>query len=556
MNEQRKVIYYAIIIGIVTGGGCVLYKKIIDNTEILILNEVYNSITNRLFFPLIPATGGLVSGLLVYWFAKEAWGHGVPEVLRAMLLRGGIIKSKVGITDVLASIFTIGSGGSAGRVGPVVQIGATFSSFITSKVRLEKEVIKSLLAAGAAGGIAATFNAPLGGIFFALEIFLKDFSMKQFEPVVACAITASFVSHIFLGDVPAFKIPPYKVASLTEIPNFLVLGIFTAIFSVIYIKTLGTFESIFLSSKIPLYIQPFIGGLLTGIIGLYFPRVLGSNYHPIEEAITNSLPLQLCIILIFAKLIATSFTLGSGGSGGIFAPALFMGAMLGSVAGKISNMLGFTSHPGAYAIIGMASFIGATIHAPFSSIFIIFEMTRNYSLILPLFTATFVSYGLARFIMKDSIYTIRLSREGLNVEELRKKEIFKDIQISQIMSKKLILLNPEMNLYDLKEIVKKYPYIEYAVVNDEGKFIGVIGYKEWKRYFLDGKNLKKVKIKDIMRKRYITVYPDQYIEEIWNKYGVRAFSYLWIVERKNPSKLIGVCTYKNLIEAYYRFLKK
>ena len=306
-----------------------------------------------------PAIGGAFVGPLVYFLAREAKGHGVPEVMNAVAMEGGIIRKRVVVIKTLASAMCIGSGGSVGREGPIVQIGSAIGSSLGQILRVTDDEMRILVGCGAAAGIAATFNAPIAGAIFALEIVLADFALTTFTPIILSSVMATVVSRSFLGNAPAFQIPHYQLESPVELGFYVVLGLVAGCVAVAFTTILYKSEDKWDALRIPEYLKATIGGLMIGALGLYFPQLLGVGYEAIDTALQNRELWLMLLLLGPLKIIATSITIGSGGSGGIFAPSLFMGAMAGGAFGCGIHALfpGFTAQPGAYALVGMGAVV-------------------------------------------------------------------------------------------------------------------------------------------------------------------------------------------------------
>ncbi|NIV04156.1 chloride channel protein, partial [Candidatus Saccharibacteria bacterium] len=299
----------------------------------------------------VPAIGGIVTGAIVFFFAREAKGHGVPEVMEAIALKSGLIRPRVAITKLLASSLFIGTGGSVGREGPVIQIGASVGSTLGQIFRINPQRLKVLVACGAAAGIAAAFNAPVAGALFSLEIILGDFGLAQFSPIVVSSVVATAVSRNFLGDYPAFVVPKYELLSPYELLFYAALGLIAGLVSLLYIKVLYFFEDFFDNLRIHEILKTFIGGLAIGVMGLFVPQIFGVGYHTIVDALYGNMLWTTMFLMIFLKILATSISLGSGGSGGVFAPALFIGTMTGGFFGAlIHQYFPFTAGPGAYSL--------------------------------------------------------------------------------------------------------------------------------------------------------------------------------------------------------------
>ncbi|HIL01651.1 MAG TPA: chloride channel protein, partial [Myxococcales bacterium] len=360
----------------------------------------------------VPAVGGLLVGPLIYFFAREARGHGVPEVMKAVALRGGIIRGRIVAVKALASSLSIGTGGSVGREGPIVQIGSAFGSSLGQWMGLNTMGIRTLVGCGAAAGISATFNAPIAGAIFAAEIIVGHFAVTQFTPIVISSVVATVASRFFLGNYPAFKVPDYQIVSPFELLPYLVTGVLAGLVAVAFIRTLSFTETAFERLPMPEYLKAAVGGVLVGIIGLQLPQVFGVGYTTISLALAGTLSAVTMAALVATKIVATSITIGSGGSGGVFAPSLFLGAMLGGVVGTLVSQYfpGATASSGAYALVTMGAVVAATTHAPISAIIIIFELTQTIDIIPALMSACVVSSLVSQLLSRDSIYTSKLRR--------------------------------------------------------------------------------------------------------------------------------------------------
>ena len=399
--DSSVMLLTSLIVGICSGVGAVLFRNLIDWLQNLAYQDI--SLLMQEYSPLhlilIPAIGGAFVGPLVYYFAREAKGHGVPEVMESLELRGGRIRPRVVIVKSLASSICIASGGSVGREGPIAQIGSALGSIVGQVLKLSEDRIRTLVACGAAGGIAATFNAPIAGAVFALEVLLRRFGSVYFGAVVISAVTADVIAHYFEGDQRTFLTPDYALNSPWELLLYTLMGMLAALAAVGFSRLLYFSEDIWGLIRIPEPTKPILGGIMLGVLGIFsfqidgIPRVFGVGYITIESSLFSQLTLQMTFGLLLLKLLATTLTLGSGGSGGIFAPSLFMGAMLGGTFGHIAHsMFPETVAPsGAYALVGMAAFFGGVAHAPITAILILFEMTGDYQIILPLMLTTVAS---------------------------------------------------------------------------------------------------------------------------------------------------------------------
>ncbi|MFB7632867.1 chloride channel protein [Streptomyces sp. NPDC056149] len=370
------------------------------------------------FVVVAPVVGGLLYGPLVDRFAKEARGHGVPEVMLAVAQRGGRINPQVCVVKALASALCIGSGGSVGREGPIVQIGSALGSTLGRVAKVPTEQLRLLVACGAAGGIAATFNAPLAGVFFAMELILGTFSAEAFAAAVLSSVTASVIGRAAFGNTAFLALPPFHVQHVAQYGLFALLGVVAGVVGVGFTRVLYWVEDACdWAWRGPEWLRPAAGGLLLGLVLLALPEMYGVGYPVLHKATQGGYAIGFLLLLLVGKILATSLTIGIGGSGGVFAPSLFIGAMLGAAYGAIAGHLipSTAGNVGAYALVGMgAAFAGAS-RAPITAVVILFELTGQYTIILPLMLAIVLAAATGRLLSHDTIYTLKLRRRGIDL---------------------------------------------------------------------------------------------------------------------------------------------
>lgn len=416
LPSQNYLILLSVVVGVLTGLGSVGFIRILTAVGHFARDGV--GVALGVFGPanlvLLPAIGGLLAGPLIERFAKEAKGHGVPEVMTALSSRGGRIRQRVVMVKVLASSLTIGFGGAAGREGPMVQIGAGLGSLIGQRAKLSTRAVRTLVACGAAGGIAATFNAPISGAIFAAEVLMGRFH-ADFLLVLLTSLSSCIVARSFLGNYPAFLVPAYELASPGELVLYFLMGLLAGLAALCYVRLLYRAEDAFGGWAFPEHLKPAVGGLVVGLVLRYLPQVYGTGFPAIESALWVRFPWELLLGLFAAEMIANCATLGSGGSGGVFAPSLYMGAMLGGAYGTLAHALfpSWTGGAGAYAMVGMAAFFAAAAKAPTTALLILFEMTNDYHIMLPLMAATVASVSVSHRLLPHSIYTLKLHRRGV-----------------------------------------------------------------------------------------------------------------------------------------------
>ena len=429
-ESDLGLLVLALAVGAATGGGAIGFRYLIEGVTWLLTGVTDYSATPGAAHPWLPALGrwfvlltpvvtGLVYGPLVHAWAREARGHGVPEVMVAVARRGGRIPARVAAVKVLASALTIGGGGSVGREGPIVQIGSALASTLGQLVRVAEDRLKLLVACGAAGGIAATFNAPLAGVVFAMEIVLRDFAARSFGMVVVSAVTASVVGRSVLGSQAFLDLPGFTVDHLATYGLFALLGVLAGAAGVLFTRVLYAIED--LCDRVwrgPEWLRPAAGGGLLGLLLVALPQLYGVGYPVLGNAVYGRYAIGFLLLLLVAKAVATSLTIGIGGSGGVFAPSLFLGAVLGAAFGQgaADVVPGVAGQPGAFALVGMAALFAGSARAPITAVLIVFELTGEYSLILPLMAAVVLSTGISHLLSADSIYTAKLRRRGIDLD--------------------------------------------------------------------------------------------------------------------------------------------
>ncbi|MGE5248884.1 MAG: chloride channel protein [Bacteroidota bacterium] len=566
-SETTILLLTAIVVGAGTGLGAVLFIKLIA----LIQNsfsEFGGPLLGIWLLLAAPVAGALISGPVIAFFAKEAKGHGVPEVMQAIALRGGRIRPRVVVAKVIASAFCIGSGGSAGREGPIVQVGAALGSTIGQWLQLSEARIRNLVACGAAAGIAATFNAPIAGVVFAMEIILGELHLGDLGNVVISAVTASTLARVFLGDRPAFSIPGYVVKSPWELLLYILLGVLAALAAIGFIRLLYWFEDRFDNAHFPDALKPAVGALLMGLLGVSYamalqrhaasgavstPEFYGAGFPSIEAALQGRLPFLLLLGLVFLKPLATSFTLGSGNSGGVFAPALFMGAALGGAFGRLVEFLfpGLTAGPGAFATVGMAAVFAGAAHAPFTAILIVFEMTNDYRLILPLMAAVIISLIISERLHPDSIYTLKLTRRGIRLQRGRDLDVMDTVRVEEVMVTQPVTVPADMPVTRLGAEFIRTGRHGFPVVNSDGSLFGVVSLEDYRRAIgrdpdaADGLLVREIATLDI-----ISAYPDETVGMVLQKMAPRDISRLPVVSRDDPRHLVGVVRRNDIVRAY------
>jgi CIC family chloride channel protein len=567
VSESGIIMISASVVGCGAGLGAVFFRWLIKTVQTLSYGQLGASLQNipHFYLLIIPAIGGAIYGPLIYWFAREAKGHGVPEVMEAVALQGGRIRPRVAVIKSLASAICIGTGGSIGREGPIAQIGSALGSTLGQLLHLSDERVRNLVACGAAGGIAATFNAPIAGSIFALEVILGRLEVTYFGAVVISSVTAVAVARIFHEGTFAFAVPQYALISPWELILYALLGVLAAIGAVCFTRLLYASEDMWDHVHLPEFIKPIGGGLLLGTIGLLtfktadgFPRVFGVGYGSIGDTLFGRLGVEVVLGLFIFKMLATVLTLGAGGSGGIFAPSLFMGAMMGTIFGQIAHHLfpSVTALAGAYAMVGMAAFFSAAAHAPVTAILILFEMTGDYRIILPLMLATVISTLVSRMLSRDSIYTLKLTRRGVHLEQGRDIDIMQGVKVGEAMSTDVekIPLNLPLDL-----LAGKFSHTHnhgFPVVDESGDLAGVVSIRDLEQALaegpIDGRTVADIATTEDL----LTCFPDEPMWKALCTMGPRDVSQLPVLKERGSRRLIGLLRRRDIIQAYNNAIAK
>lgn len=557
MSESVILICAALLVGITSGSGVLLFKKMIK----LIHLGKFNGLGFALLFcghwtfMLVPAVlfvGGLIVGLIVHFSLREDRYHGVAGVMEAVALAGGRLHYRLLPAKTIVASLSIGSGASVGPEDPSVQIGSNLGSMFGQLLRFSDERIRTLVAAGAAGGIAAAFNAPIAGVFFALEIIIGELSSKAFGIIALTAVISAVFTQAISGPEPAFHVPAYALHSVWELPLYLGLGLLSGPIAAIYIRLLYTARDIFNRWHIPRWLKPAIAGLIVGLVGIYLPQVFGVGYETIENILdVKPLALSLLLFLLMAKLILTPVSIGGGFFGGVFAPSLFLGATLGGAYGLIVQRFfpALNIAPPAFAMVGMAAVLAGAVHAPLTAIILLFEMTNNYKIILPLMFAVAVSLFISRHLQRDSVYTFGLARKGIRLERGRVVDILESITVDEIMEKRVITLREADSLITASNLLLRTRHHSLPVLNEGGELSGILTAQDIE-HIQNEVNNKNRTVGETCTRDLLIANPDETIGTALRRMGVRDLDSLPVTLRNNPHCLVGLLSSTDIVRAY------
>ena len=555
-KENNVVLLISIVTGIIGGLGAILFRWMISVNKSIFFDRILPFVSfyvgdYNLGVVLMPALGGLIVGPIIYKWAKEAKGHGVPQVIEAVHVKGGIIRPIVAFILIIVSSITIGSGGSAGQEGPIAQIGAVFGSILGRIFFKLKKYVRLMVSCGVAAGISATFNAPLGGAIFAMEIISAKTGFISSVPMLISAVIGNVTFNFFMGFESRFHLPAYQFKSFAEIPVYLVMGLVFGALAFFWATTYDRIETAFDKLKFPEKFKPAIGGLLVGIIGMFLfgKGIMGVGYNEVNAALAGNVELKMLVLLGFMKIIATSFTIGSGGSGGIFAPSLYIGAMFGTAFGLVGQMLfpNVITQPYAFALIGMGALFAGACRAPVTTLVMIPEMTNNFYLFVPMMIVSSLSYFVSLALTKHSMYMMKLAKKGVEIKDY--ENALEDITIKEVMSENLDYIHPDTKVSEILTMLLEKRRPGFPVADENMLFYGMIKIYDIRKV----KKAKREKLKaiDIANRNYPHVTPDDTVFkalDLMVKKNVGRVPVL--VKRNDKYFLVGIVSKTDIIRAY------
>ena len=560
LMQDHNMLLLAAVIGFLAGLASTLFRRLIEffgdvfsADGLTVIGITGSSIPFLL--PLMPMIGGIITGIICHFFPDAVKENGVHRVMHAVAMKAGKIRKRTLLTCSTTSALTIGSGGSAGREGPTVQIGSAVGSALGNLFHLSHERVQVLVGCGAAAGIAASFNAPLAGVLFALEIILTNFTIHTFSPIVVASVIGTATGRAMEGNEITFSVPVHELVSYSEIIFYLFLGLLCGVISKLFTFTYFKVSDIF-EKKIPLPtpLKPALGGLIVGFISISFPAVLGNGYDFMEKALNGELFWGLAFVLIFLKIISTSATLGSGGLGGVFAPSLFIGAMLGSAYGTLVHGINpsFTASPETYALVGMGAVAGAVMQAPLTNILMLFELTNDYTIILPIMITCIVSAYTFRAFDKNSIYIQKLLKEGINIKYGREVSILNSIKVNDVLSKDVTTIPEGMPFRKILETISYSKNFYFPVVDGQGEMSGILSFHMIREMIFEEELGDLIVANDLKVKPVMTLTPENNLNQAMEMFAKLDVEQLPVVGRDDLKRVIGMVNRGEVVAAYNR----
>lgn len=558
-SDETQLILMAVVVGVLAALGYALLRTSLEQVEAYFFGPLHSLLGidlggwRRLAIVLLPVLGIVCLIPLMLLFPGDVGGYGLPRFLEIVNLRGGVIRARNIFITIIAPALTIGSGGSAGLEGPIAQLGGAIGSNVAQTFGVSGTKMRLMVASGVAAGIAAVFNAPMAGVMFAIEIvLLGDFEIHHFTPLVIAAGVATASARMVFGNELMFDVPAYRLVSYWELLLYAGLGVVVGVLAVLNIKIFYGIWDLFESSRLPRLARPVIGAALVGCIGIGFPQVMGGGYHHISEAMHGELPWLLMAVLPLFKMVATAITLGSGGAGGIFAPAMVIGTMIGGAYGAMVHALwpSATGPVGMYALVGLGAFLAAAAHAPLTAMFLLFEITNSHEIVLPILFASAIGTIIARLFYSESIDTEALSRKGVELKVGRELTAMNALTVDDVMHDDFTWVPESLDLHSLAQRFAVSPWIYFPVLDENERMVGIISLNDIRTVLIEEELARLVVVADLMTREVITVHPDDTLNRAMEQFGRKDIEQMPVVSRKDQRRVFGMLKRQDVIRAY------
>jgi CIC family chloride channel protein len=562
-HDQVVLSVLAVAIGAAAGGAAVAFRDAIGGFQWLAYgfsSEKVASLAAELpwwHLLLAPTAGGLLIGLYIRYFLGGRPPQAVADVIEASALNDARMSLTVGLRAALASAASMGVGASVGREGPVVHLGASLGAWVAKRLHLGRVLARTLLGCGVAAAVAASFNAPIAGSFFALEVVIGHYALTAFAPIVIASVTGTLISRARYGDFPAFILPDdWIIASFWEFPGFALLGLVSAVAAILFNWSIMFTEDTVARLPVPAWSRPAFAGFLVGLIALFFPQVLGVGYEATDAALSDLYPLWLLLALIVAKTAATAISLGGGFTGGVFSPSLFLGAMVGGAYGMIATQAfpELSSGHGAYTMVGMGAVAGAVLGAPMSTILMIFEMTSDYELTIAVMLATVIASVVTQQVHKQSFFTWQLERRGIVIRGGHQTGLMRRVKVSSVMDYRFVGVAPETPIAEVRRKLQAAPWGELFVLDEEGALCGVITYADLHEAAFDTSHDAELTADNVARSVPAVLAGGDHLEAAVQAFTLTGEPHIPVVADRESMVLRGLAHEHEVMLAYQRAL--
>ncbi len=563
-NDQLILTFLALVVGAAGGFAVVVFRDAI----VFVQTAFYGSGTEHLFkyvetlpawrVVAAPTVGGLVVGLLICYMLPGRRPVGVADVIEASALRGGHMSSAIGLRGAAVNVLSIGVGASVGREGPAVHLGAALASAIARRLRLTRTLARTLLGCGVATAVAASFNAPIAGALFASEVIVGHYALRSFAPIVIASVTGTAISRASFGDYPAFTISEHAIASYWELPAYALLGLIAGVAAMALMKGIFLAQDAAARTRLPDWAKPAVAGFMVGLMALVIPQVLGVGYGATEFALIVAFPLWLLLAVGLAKMVATSICIGFGFGGGIFSPALVIGAMVGGAYGIVVSwiMPDISAGPGGYTIVGMGAMAAAVLGAPISTTLIIFEMTGNYPLTLGVMVAVVLASVLTRQLYGQTFFTAQLARRGHHVKGGHESGLLRSLKVLDIVSHESELVTLDVALPELRTMLTGSRSGELFVVRENGALFGTITLADMSEVAFDPEFDDLIKAGDVARMHPPVLLASDTLETALTLMRDADEEHIAVVEDAESMTFVGCVHERDVMDAYNQALLK
>ncbi|GAB6052181.1 chloride channel protein [Magnetospira thiophila] len=561
-NDQLLLALLAVMVGGLVGGAVVLFRESIGWFQILGFGSDTEYLADWVRqLPawqvlLVPSAGGLLVGLFLHVSMPNGRPQGVADVIEACALRGSRMSLRAGLGAALASAASLGTGASMGREGPAVHLGASLGAWIAERLRLTRSLARTLLGCGVAASVAASFNAPLAGALFANEVVIGHYGVSAFAPIVISSVTGTLVSRAMYGDFPSFVIGAHPIGSFFEFPAFAGLGLICGLVAVLFTLTTRWVEAGFDATRLPGWSRPALAGLLLGGLALWFPEVLGVGYGTTDKALNGLFPLQMLVILAIAKFCATSLCVGSGFAGGVFSPALVLGALIGGAYGAVAAgfFADLSAGGEAYVLIGMGAMASAILGAPISTTLIIFELTGDYALTMAVMMAAVIASVLMQQLQEKSFFHALLVRRGIDLEDGFCRGILRGQRVQSVMLERADVIDLAATLTAIRIALQKASEGELFVVDADNRLIGTITLADLSEAAFDPSLNDLIIAADVARRFPPLLCPEDDLERTLRLMHEQNAEILAVVKDRESRDFLGMVCLRDVMDSYNRGL--